>query len=196
MVNARHIEVQLIGDHYGQVIPIFTRDCSIQRRCQKIIEEAPAGIASPEIQRQMQMDAVNLAKKVGYVSAGTVEVFLFFLNYFFPKNPQKLSAKKFSKKIFFYFILFRSISTSSPSIYFYFFFTWYSFGAVRLFLVLGPTKPTVLFGLLVQFFNTKEVHPQWAKTSTRAPATPVPDDPAPKGEVLSYFNDTYSRYIL
>lgn len=74
MVNARHIEVQLIGDHYGQVIPIFTRDCSIQRRCQKIIEEAPAGIASPEIQRQMQMDAVNLAKKVGYVSAGTVEV--------------------------------------------------------------------------------------------------------------------------
>uniref|UniRef100_A0A914LLT7 biotin carboxylase n=1 Tax=Meloidogyne incognita TaxID=6306 RepID=A0A914LLT7_MELIC len=73
MVNARHIEVQLIGDHYGQVIPIFTRDCSIQRRCQKIIEEAPAGIASPEIQRQMQMDAVNLAKKVGYVSAGTVE---------------------------------------------------------------------------------------------------------------------------
>lgn len=74
MVNARHIEVQLIADQYGQVIPIFTRDCSIQRRCQKIIEEAPAGIVPPEIQRQMQMDAVNLAKKVGYVSAGTVEV--------------------------------------------------------------------------------------------------------------------------
>ncbi|KAL3102143.1 hypothetical protein niasHS_003552 [Heterodera schachtii] len=73
MVNARHIEVQLIADQYGQVIPIFTRDCSIQRRCQKIIEEAPAGIVPQEIQRQMQMDAVNLAKKVGYVSAGTVE---------------------------------------------------------------------------------------------------------------------------
>uniref|UniRef100_A0A183BK10 Acetyl-CoA carboxylase n=1 Tax=Globodera pallida TaxID=36090 RepID=A0A183BK10_GLOPA len=73
MINARHIEVQLIADQYGQVIPIFTRDCSIQRRCQKIIEEAPAGIVPQEIQRQMQMDAVNLAKKVGYVSAGTVE---------------------------------------------------------------------------------------------------------------------------
>uniref|UniRef100_A0A7E4WC75 Acetyl-CoA carboxylase n=2 Tax=Panagrellus redivivus TaxID=6233 RepID=A0A7E4WC75_PANRE len=73
MMNARHIEVQLIADQYGNVIPIFTRDCSIQRRCQKIIEEAPAGIAPHEILRRMQQDAVNLAKKVGYVSAGTVE---------------------------------------------------------------------------------------------------------------------------
>ncbi|TMS36122.1 hypothetical protein L596_003371 [Steinernema carpocapsae] len=73
MVNARHIEVQLIGDEYGTVIPIFTRDCSIQRRCQKIIEEAPAGICPQHIMKQMQQDAVNLAVKVGYVSAGTVE---------------------------------------------------------------------------------------------------------------------------
>ncbi|KAI6219616.1 hypothetical protein M3Y99_01645200 [Aphelenchoides fujianensis] len=73
MVNARHIEVQLIADQYGNVIPIYTRDCSIQRRCQKIIEEAPAGIAPPEVLEQMQQDAVNLAKQVGYVSAGTVE---------------------------------------------------------------------------------------------------------------------------
>ncbi|KAK0394335.1 hypothetical protein QR680_000686 [Steinernema hermaphroditum] len=62
MVNARHIQVQRIGDEYGTVMPIFTRDYSIQRRCQKIIEKAPA-------------DAVNLGVKVGYgtVSAGTVE---------------------------------------------------------------------------------------------------------------------------
>jgi biotin carboxylase len=73
MENARHIEVQLIADQYGNVIPIFTRDCSIQRRCQKIIEEAPAGIAPTHILAQMQQDAVNLAKRVGYVSAGTVE---------------------------------------------------------------------------------------------------------------------------
>ncbi|KAI1717267.1 carboxyl transferase domain-containing protein [Ditylenchus destructor] len=73
MMNARHIEVQLIGDQYGNVIPIFTRDCSIQRRHQKIIEEAPAGIVPEHILRAMQQDAVNLAKKVGYVSAGTVE---------------------------------------------------------------------------------------------------------------------------
>uniref|UniRef100_A0A1I7ZJC0 Acetyl-CoA carboxylase n=1 Tax=Steinernema glaseri TaxID=37863 RepID=A0A1I7ZJC0_9BILA len=73
MVNARHIEVQLIGDEYGTVIPIFTRDCSIQRRCQKIIEEAPAGIVPQHVMKTMQQDAVNLAVKVGYVSAGTVE---------------------------------------------------------------------------------------------------------------------------
>lgn len=54
MINARHIEVQLIGDMYGNVIPIFTRDCSIQRRCQKIIEEAPAGIVPQHILRNMQ----------------------------------------------------------------------------------------------------------------------------------------------
>uniref|UniRef100_A0A914Z132 Acetyl-CoA carboxylase n=1 Tax=Panagrolaimus superbus TaxID=310955 RepID=A0A914Z132_9BILA len=73
MENARHIEVQLIADLYGNVIPLFTRDCSIQRRCQKIIEEAPASIAPPEILHRMSQDAVNIAKKVGYVSAGTVE---------------------------------------------------------------------------------------------------------------------------
>ncbi|CEF71468.1 Carboxyl transferase domain and Biotin/lipoyl attachment domain and Carbamoyl-phosphate synthetase large subunit-like, ATP-binding domain and Carbamoyl-phosphate synthase, large subunit, N-terminal domain and Biotin carboxylase, C-terminal domain and Single hybrid motif domain and Rudiment single hybrid motif domain and ATP-grasp fold domain and Acetyl-coenzyme A carboxyltransferase, N-terminal domain and Acetyl-coenzyme A carboxyltransferase, C-terminal domain and Biotin carboxylation domain and Acetyl-Co len=73
MINARHIEVQLIGDMYGDVIPIYTRDCSIQRRCQKIIEEAPACIVPSSILYNMQRDAVNMAKKVGYVSAGTVE---------------------------------------------------------------------------------------------------------------------------
>ena len=73
MENARHIEVQLIADMYGNVIPLYTRDCSIQRRCQKIIEEAPARIAPEKILRQMMQDAVNIAKKVGYVSAGTVE---------------------------------------------------------------------------------------------------------------------------
>ncbi|CAI4232601.1 unnamed protein product [Auanema sp. JU1783] len=71
--NARHIEVQLIADRYGCVIPVYTRDCSIQRRCQKIIEEAPASIAPQEILRRMQEDAVKIAKLVGYESAGTVE---------------------------------------------------------------------------------------------------------------------------
>ncbi|CEF66294.1 Carboxyl transferase domain and Biotin/lipoyl attachment domain and Carbamoyl-phosphate synthetase large subunit-like, ATP-binding domain and Carbamoyl-phosphate synthase, large subunit, N-terminal domain and Biotin carboxylase, C-terminal domain and Single hybrid motif domain and Rudiment single hybrid motif domain and ATP-grasp fold domain and Acetyl-coenzyme A carboxyltransferase, N-terminal domain and Acetyl-coenzyme A carboxyltransferase, C-terminal domain and Biotin carboxylation domain and Acetyl-Co len=73
IINARHIEVQLIGDMYGNVIPIYTRDCSVQRRCQKIIEEAPASIVPKNILYKMQRDAVNMAKKVGYVSAGTVE---------------------------------------------------------------------------------------------------------------------------
>lgn len=73
VVNARHIEVQLIADRYETVIPVFTRDCSIQRRCQKIIEEAPASVAEESILRAMQQDAVNIAKFVGYESAGTVE---------------------------------------------------------------------------------------------------------------------------
>ncbi|XGW34326.1 hypothetical protein V3C99_018295 [Haemonchus contortus] len=71
--NARHIEVQLIADRYENVIPVFTRDCSIQRRCQKIIEEAPASIAPKKTLRKMQEDAVKIAKLVGYESAGTVE---------------------------------------------------------------------------------------------------------------------------
>ncbi|CCD73648.1 acetyl-CoA carboxylase [Caenorhabditis elegans] len=71
--GARHIEVQLLADRYENVISVYTRDCSIQRRCQKIIEEAPAIIASSHIRKSMQEDAVRLAKYVGYESAGTVE---------------------------------------------------------------------------------------------------------------------------
>jgi acetyl/propionyl-CoA carboxylase alpha subunit len=81
MMNARHIEVQLIADQYKNIIPIFTRDCSIQRRCQKIIEEAPAGIAPEHVLKAMQQDAVNLAKIVGYVSAGENFLKKFFLAY-------------------------------------------------------------------------------------------------------------------
>ncbi|XP_033221569.1 acetyl-CoA carboxylase isoform X2 [Belonocnema kinseyi] len=70
---ARHIEVQLLADNYGNAISLFGRDCSIQRRHQKIIEEAPAVIAKPEVFEEMEKAAVRLAKMVGYVSAGTVE---------------------------------------------------------------------------------------------------------------------------
>uniref|UniRef100_A0A7E4VD69 Acetyl-CoA carboxylase n=1 Tax=Panagrellus redivivus TaxID=6233 RepID=A0A7E4VD69_PANRE len=91
MEHARHIEVQLIADAHGNCIPLYTRDCSIQRRCQKIIEEAPAQIAPPHVLRQMQVDAVNLAKRVGYVSAGTVE-FMYLPStqkyYFLELNPR------------------------------------------------------------------------------------------------------------
>ncbi|VEN41740.1 unnamed protein product [Callosobruchus maculatus] len=70
---ARHLEVQLLADNYGNAISLFGRDCSIQRRHQKIIEEAPAVIAEPEVFEDMERAAVRLAKMVGYVSAGTVE---------------------------------------------------------------------------------------------------------------------------
>ncbi|XP_024130292.1 acetyl-CoA carboxylase isoform X2 [Oryzias melastigma] len=71
--HARHLEVQILADEYGNAISLFGRDCSIQRRHQKIIEEAPATIAASSTLEQMEQYAVRMAKMVGYVSAGTVE---------------------------------------------------------------------------------------------------------------------------
>ncbi|KAH0516969.1 Acetyl-CoA carboxylase 2 [Microtus ochrogaster] len=71
--NARHLEVQVLADQYGNAVSLFGRDCSIQRRHQKIIEEAPATVAAPAVFEFMEQCAVLLAKTVGYVSAGTVE---------------------------------------------------------------------------------------------------------------------------
>ncbi|KAM6965705.1 acetyl-CoA carboxylase 2 [Aplochiton taeniatus] len=71
--HARHLEVQILADQYGNAISLFGRDCSIQRRHQKIIEEAPATIAASSTFEQMEKYAVRMAKMVGYVSAGTVE---------------------------------------------------------------------------------------------------------------------------
>ncbi|RHW38302.1 acetyl-CoA carboxylase biotin carboxylase subunit [Lysinibacillus yapensis] len=71
--EAHHIEVQIMADHYGNVVPIFERECSIQRRNQKVVEEAPSPFIS-EITRQKMMDvAVAAAKSIGYTNAGTVE---------------------------------------------------------------------------------------------------------------------------
>ncbi|VDM75790.1 unnamed protein product [Strongylus vulgaris] len=97
--NARHIEVQLIADRYENVIPVFTRDCSIQRRCQKIIEEAPASIAPKETLRRMQEDAVKIAKLVGYESAGTVE-YMYLPDqdrYFFLELNPRLQVSHYSR---------------------------------------------------------------------------------------------------
>lgn len=71
--KARHLEVQLLADQYGNNISLFGRDCSVQRRHQKIIEEAPVTIASQDTFTEMEKAAVRLGKLVGYVSAGTVE---------------------------------------------------------------------------------------------------------------------------
>ncbi|KAF6778945.1 hypothetical protein AHF37_01156 [Paragonimus kellicotti] len=73
MQKCRHLEVQLLADQYGQAISLFGRDCSIQRRHQKIIEEAPIVVAPKETIDAMERAAVRLSKLVGYVSAGTVE---------------------------------------------------------------------------------------------------------------------------
>lgn len=76
LLNPRHIEVQLMGDNYGNVVHFFERDCSIQRRHQKVVEIAPASGLKPEIRQKILDDAVKLAKFVGYQNAGTVEFLL------------------------------------------------------------------------------------------------------------------------
>ena len=74
--KSRHIEIQILGDSHGNVVHLGERECSIQRRHQKIIEESPSPRISPEIREAMGSAAVQLAKKIKYQSAGTVE-FLF-----------------------------------------------------------------------------------------------------------------------
>ncbi|EGC41773.1 acetyl-CoA carboxylase [Histoplasma capsulatum var. duboisii H88] len=89
--NARHLEVQLLADQYGNNISLFGRDCSVQRRHQKIIEEAPVTIAKPETFQAMERAAVRLGKLVGYVSAGTVEYLYSHAEdkfYFLELNPR------------------------------------------------------------------------------------------------------------
>jgi acetyl-CoA carboxylase biotin carboxylase subunit len=73
LTGPRHVEVQVMGDHEGNVIHLYERECSMQRRRQKIIEEAPSPGISPEVREKMAGAAVRLAREVGYTSAGTVE---------------------------------------------------------------------------------------------------------------------------
>lgn len=74
--NPRHIEVQILGDRYGHIIHLGERDCSIQRRHQKMIEESPCAAISDELRRKMGETAVQAAKAAGYESAGTIEFLL------------------------------------------------------------------------------------------------------------------------
>jgi len=71
--NPRHVEIQILCDSYGNGVYLFERECSIQRRHQKVIEEAPSSVLSPEMRKEMGECALRIAKEVGYENAGTVE---------------------------------------------------------------------------------------------------------------------------
>jgi acetyl-CoA carboxylase, biotin carboxylase subunit len=76
ITRPRHIEFQIFGDKHGNVVHLFERECSIQRRHQKVVEEAPSSVLTPELREQMGNAAVNVARAAKYYGAGTVEFIL------------------------------------------------------------------------------------------------------------------------
>jgi acetyl-CoA carboxylase biotin carboxylase subunit len=76
IVRPRHIEIQLLGDHHGTVVPFVERECSIQRRHQKVVEESPSAAVTPALRGRLADAAAAVARRVGYTNAGTIEFLL------------------------------------------------------------------------------------------------------------------------
>ncbi|MDQ7948704.1 MAG: acetyl-CoA carboxylase biotin carboxylase subunit [Pedobacter sp.] len=94
VTSPRHIEIQVLGDTHGNIVHLFERECSVQRRHQKVVEEAPSSVLTPAIREKMGKCAVDVARSVNYVGAGTVEFILDEnLDFFFLEMNTRLQVE-------------------------------------------------------------------------------------------------------